>query len=74
MGNIIFFDAHGRAWKACSADDADAVEFGPSGVARPITDEEAKSLGLDGEVTHHMAAYLDGRIVWGDWDLLKINE
>jgi hypothetical protein len=50
------------------------VEFGPSGVARPITDEEAKSLGLDGEVTHHMAAYLDGRIVWGDWDLLKINE
>lgn len=34
---MVFFDSHGAAWMTCSAEDAGAEAFGPTGVAKSIT-------------------------------------
>lgn len=78
----VFFDTEGRAWITCKADHPNALAFGPSGVARPITDMEAYDLGLRRDprstVTHWASAVEQRRVVRAEqsheWDWLPDGE
>ena len=37
--SVFFLDSAGNAWETCSADDLDAVAFGPRGCARRVSEE-----------------------------------
>ncbi|MCG3769395.1 MAG: hypothetical protein JW384_00517 [Nitrosomonadaceae bacterium] len=39
MDSVFFVDSAGNAWETCSADDNDAVAFGPRGCARRVSEE-----------------------------------
>lgn len=70
---IFFFDSHGRLWGTCAPNHPDACAFGPSGIARPASNEEA---GLPEGVPFAVAA-ASGRLVrggeHGEHDLLAAS-
>ena len=39
MDNVFFLDSVDNVWETCSADDNDAVAFGPRGCARRVSEE-----------------------------------
>ncbi|MBU6287334.1 MAG: hypothetical protein KGS10_04120 [Chloroflexi bacterium] len=58
----VFFDSTGSAWVTCQPDEPNATAFGPTGTARPVTDDEAAWLHLTGEDTHLAAADAQRRV------------
>ena len=73
MSTVFFFDSHGGLWVTCEANHHAAVAFGPSGVARPATLEEA-GIRLPG-ATAYSAAMAERRVVSGeDWEVLMTAE
>lgn len=58
----VFFDSHGSAWVTCQPDEPNAAAFGPTGTARPVTEDEAAWLHLAGETTHLAAAEAQQRV------------
>ena len=59
---LFFFDSHGGLWATCSADTDGAVAFGPTGIARYVSTDEAVSLGL--EIYTADGIDNDGNINW----------
>ena len=62
--NVVFFDSHGTCWVTCDGAAEGAVAFGPTGIARPVTEAELKKLGLNGEGTSSLIAHIQGRVAW----------
>ena len=70
---MVFFDSHGGAWDVCAPSHPNAKAFGPgpSGCARELTEAELKELNLWSIFwTPHSMAAQQGRVIWGNWDLL----
>jgi len=67
-----FFDPQGGLWATCDVHHLGAEAFGPTGVARRATPEEANLAVLGGE-TAHSAAWREWRLNKGEgdeWDTL----
>lgn len=75
MSTVFFLDSHGGLWATCELNHPGAEAFGPTGVAREATPEEAGLAVQDGE-TAYSAARRAGRLVegeceeWPTWDTL----
>ena len=72
----VFFDSWGQAWTPCTGDDQGAEAFGPTGIARMLTEDE---LGQHGLLlwgrSPWAAAYKSGRLLMArefhQWDELS---
>lgn len=67
---FVFFDSHGKAWTTCSGEDPEAQAFGPTGIARELTEREvdAKNLWTDDELRTHAAVAKHQNRLHRDWE------
>jgi len=60
----VFFDSWGQAWTPCTGDDQGAEAFGPTGIARALTEGELAQHGLLIQgISPWAAAHKSGRLL-----------